>query len=252
MVVLSTLRQSVGALKREPVLVPLLVLAGLPFLAAAVLGHSTEHPAITGSVLSVLLSPFVLGGSYGVAAAALDGRDVTPGAFLAHGAGNYLAILLATLALYAAIVAVVFVSFVLFLVPILNVVVVGLLVAFAILVTFGTQFYDVALVVGDEDVLGAFDRSYAVMKHNFLSVVGYTVVRAGIVLAVAWLVGPAVVGSIPVTLTNGPAGTGLAVTVPFVAPVFAVVLYPYHVAFFQRVERGPGAAEEAYDDPVWE
>lgn len=147
------------------------------------------------NIVTVLVTPFLVGGVYGMAREGLDGTTSFD-TFLREGRENYVSLLVAAIFFALVVFVVAFVGiFAVVFVTILSVGVSGLengvsagalvlpgLVALAFLVVYlltvvFLQFYEAAIVVDDADVLDSFKRSYAFVREQFLSTLGFTVVR---------------------------------------------------------------------------
>lgn len=193
MSVSSAVADSIDALKRNPVL----FVAGLAIalVNSAVLGVQTTASAdsvgllsMGGSFVAQLVSLFFLGGVYAMAQEGLRGQT-TLRTLVAEGKANYLTLLGATLVM----VVVTSVAFV----AIAIVGVGGLLVAgpslggsgvraaallfaglylLGFLPLFFLQFYAVAVVVSDAGVVGSLKRSFALVRRNVLSTLGFDAV----------------------------------------------------------------------------
>jgi hypothetical protein len=193
--VLQALQTALGAAKRNPVV----------FLAAAVFGL-LQLPGIlaqaldplVGSIVSLgvsgltlLVGPFFFGGIIGMANEAIDGRT-SLGTFVREGIDHYLSILVVYLCLFvvnfAVWVVVVFAAlfgglfalgnpgeFGLLPLAVFGVVS-GLAILAYLLVTFAVQFFGHAIVVDDLGAVDGLKRSLWCVRHNLVSVLGYTVV----------------------------------------------------------------------------
>lgn len=100
------------------------------------------------------------------------------------------------------------------------------------------QFIDVAVVIDDKSPVGAFARSWNLVKSGPLSVLGYTVIRGTVTnltvlgplfLLIAFVVGAESVGVNPdIALVLGVAGSVV------IAPVAFTYQMAYHTAYFGR------------------
>ncbi|WP_336023973.1 hypothetical protein [Halobellus salinisoli] len=207
MAVLTALRESPGALVRNPILfVPVLVvmLVQLPVLLL-----QSVNPILAGvasalvSLLSIAAIPFFQGGLLAMADEALDGRT-SFATFLESGKRHYVAILVAYLVLLAVNFTFGMVAFVAGIAgsvlligsgqfggPNLAVLVaLGVVAAIGILayllVVFFLQFYGQAIVLEGRDAVEGLKRSIAVVRENLLSTIGY-VLLAGVVGSLAGL-----------------------------------------------------------------
>lgn len=218
---ISALSDTGGALLRNPVLFGgALVIAVVGTTANAVANFVPVVGLLVG-LLYFFVEPLFAGGLLGMANDAVAG-STTFGAFWEHGKANYVDLLVARLvlgvvtfvaaiALAVALVLVVGLSATpppgtgtdpaaavdavggsvlaaagLYLVALLVALVVGLVI----------QFYPAAIVVGDAGPLESFGYSYRLFRAHPLSVVGYSVVSAVVLVAVV----AAFVGVASVTL----------------------------------------------------
>ncbi|WP_256288499.1 hypothetical protein [Halobellus inordinatus] len=201
MAVLTALRQSPGALLRNPVLfVPILALMIVQFPILLLQSVNPLLASVASAALSLVFvaaMPFVQGGLFAMADEALGGRTALD-TFVAAGKQYYVAILIAYLVLVA--VNFVFGMFgfaasiaggVLFLgsggfqsANLAALAVIGVVVAVALLayllIVFFVQFYGQAIVLEDRDAVDGLKRSVGVVRGNLLSTFGYTVL-AGVV-----------------------------------------------------------------------
>lgn len=217
---ISSLSPAVDALKRNPVL----IVAGLviALVNVGVLAATTLAPATAGLVMGPaslvvqLVAIFFVGGAYAMADESLDGRTRL-GTLVSAGKEHYVTLLGATL-LFVAVSAAVFTF-----VGIVAVVVViavgigfgsmggigagggglavlgGLALVFLALYLLGfvamlfLQFYAPAVVVSGEGAIDALKRSYAVVRHNLLSTLGFDAIIATVMLVgsapTIWLYG---------------------------------------------------------------
>ncbi|MFC7071142.1 hypothetical protein [Halobaculum lipolyticum] len=193
MALLSAFRRTPSTLLRNPVLfVPVLVLSLLqtpqlllqssaPILASVV--------SLAVSALFLVVTPFVQAGLIGMADEALDG-PTSLSTFVAAGKANFVQVFLVYLVLVGVNVAL---GVLVFLAVILGfagvslgggggntaLLVVAALVGVAVVVAylllaFLVQFYGQAIVVDGFDALGSIKHSYAVVRGNLVSVLGYT------------------------------------------------------------------------------
>jgi len=121
--------------------------------------------------------------------------------------------------------------------------VVGLLY---LLVSFFIQFYPVAYVVDDADVIDGFSRSVGLVRSNFVPALGFSLIKLVVgallwvpsiaLVVVAILLGDGATGAemgATATQTGGPAETEMLVLIGFVAYAFLVnvVMIPFRSAF---------------------
>ncbi|MFC5366375.1 DUF7544 domain-containing protein [Salinirubrum litoreum] len=211
MAVLSSLRTALGSLVSNPVLFVASFLIGLvtlPQSALSLLGIPLAPTLL--QLVTYFITPFLLAGLIGMAIEAqADGTAF--GTLTREGKENYVPLLLGTLlrtAIQFAFGIVVFLfGIVAFVVGIggagaiseggldpgallgsLGLVFVAFLL-FAVLpylvVMVLIQFFPVAIVAEDRDVIEAFKRSYGVVRSNVLPTVGYSIVSFGVALIAA-------------------------------------------------------------------
>ncbi|WP_101296424.1 DUF7847 domain-containing protein [Halegenticoccus soli] len=234
---IGSLRTAVGALLGSPVLFLAALVYGLVVLpqnALSLVGVPLLPQLI--QVLTFFVTPFLLAGIVGMAAEAIEDGDTRLGTLVGVGKSRYLTMLLGKLAETAIFVVFFILAFfgVLFavigagvgggfaagnagpaaLLPLLAVV--ALVVIPFLLVTFFIQFFPVAIVVEEAGAVESFKRSYAVVRNNLLSALGYSVVS----LAVSLLLG-APLGGYVLFRSLGASGPGMDATTgaPGAAPV---------------------------------
>lgn len=220
---ISALSTTGRALKRNGVLFAVAFAVTLVNIIPS--GSSAVLPPMEAAVLSVLLSgvllfvaPFFIGGLLSMASEAIGGvtRFET---FVAGGKENYLQLLGAMLlfavlfGVFATVVVVGLTTTAIFAVGMNSagaagpmggnagamgtVALFGLVGGFLMLLPlFFLQFYAAAVVVSDLGVVDSFKRSAGIVRRNFVSTLGYSVIAglAGLVAGVAGL---------PVSMTSG-------------------------------------------------
>lgn len=197
MVVTESFGESIGALRRNPILIVLSILFGLlqlPSLAAQSLGPLASALVSLGfSAIFLLIVPFVFGGMVGLSREALDGT-ANLDTFLQSAKANYLR-LLGAYVLF--VVAISILSFgATFLGGILvgvvgisgaaaggsaaagaavlvGVITVGVVLLVTLVPAFVFQFFAHAIVLDDEGVAGCFKRSAGLVRRNLPTVFGY-------------------------------------------------------------------------------
>jgi hypothetical protein len=275
MVVLHALRTAVAAVRRNPVL--FVVAAAFSLLQLPSLLAQSVHPLV-GSLVSLGVSgvtifvlPFFLGGILGMANEALDGRTST-GTFVREGKAHYLSVLVVYLGLFAVnlvlgfvvVFAAVFGGIFVFghvgqpnlaLLAVLGGV--GLLALLGyLLVAFLVQFFGHAIVVDDLNAVDSIKRSAWCVRHNVVSVLGYTLLTAtggavfGLFGGLFSLLttprpptGPGMNGAAPAATpfpvhlpTVGLAGTlGLAVLLVVLTGVFGGLFAAFSTAFYRGI-----------------
>lgn len=110
-----------------------------------------------------------------------------------------------------------------------------LLVVFAVLVALAVvaQFLDVAIAIGNADVVDSFRESLRLVRTGPGSVVGYTAIRVGFL--VGGLLPPLVVVGLGRPLIGASVATLLGVAVGLVTVALSVtVQWVYHVEYYRR------------------
>ena len=265
MAVLTALRRTPGALQRNPVLfVPVLVvmLFQIPQLVLQTINPLLASVASLGiSLVFIVVIPFIQGGLIGMADEALDGRTSLD-RFVSEGKSNYVSLLVAYLVLLAINFAIGIVGFIAALfggvallanggggprTAVLAVigVIVGLLVLAYLVVVFFIQFYGQAIVIDDLGAVDGLKHSFAVVRRNLVSTLGYSVLvgilggLAGGVFAVAlMLVSPqsTTVLSLPQLSVVGTVGVALLIVV--LGTLFGGFFGVYSVAFYRTIDSG--------------
>ncbi|MFD1572233.1 hypothetical protein [Halorubrum laminariae] len=196
MVVLNALRQTPGALRRNPVLfVPILVLSlfQVPQLALQAVNPLLSSIVSLGlSLVLLVVMPFFQGGLIAMADEALDGKTALR-TFIDAGKANYVSILVAYLALMAVNFVLGMVAFFVGLVGavfvlgsgglasanIATLAVIGLVVAIVVLlyliVLFFLQFYGQAIVLDDMGAVDGLKHSVSVVRQHIVSTLGYSI-----------------------------------------------------------------------------
>ena len=267
MAVLNALRETPGALLRNPVVfVPVLVLM---LFQAPQMVLQTVNPLL-GSVVSLALSllfifvtPFFQAGLIGMADEALDG-PTSIGRFLSAGKANYVSVLVAYLVLVAVNFAVGFVGFVgaifggvalfgdasggpgLAVLAVVGVVAAVGVLAYLLFVFF-VQFYGQAIVVSGLDAVAALKHSVSVVRHHLLSAFGYSVL-VGVFGAVAggvFVLGASLATPQSPHLVAAPQGTllgavAVAALLAVVGSLFGSFFGVFSVAFYRRIDTGAG------------
>lgn len=228
MALLSALRRTPSTLLRNPVLfVPLLVLlllqtpqlllrSSAPLLASLL--------SLAVSAVFLVAAPFVQAGFIGMADEALDGRT-SLSTFVAAGKANFVQVFLVYLLLVGVNLAFGIVAFVAGVVGVVSLypgggtpstpllvaaglVAAAIVVAYLLLV-FVVQFYAQAIVVDGYDALGSVKHSYAVVRRNLASVLGYTLLVGVLGGGFGLVVGLSSVLAAPPTPTTDPFTVGL-------------------------------------------
>ena len=246
---------------------PILLAGGLLFAA---FGELSALAQLGGSVVGFGLSlgfllvwPFVIAGLIGMIDAGLDG-DTGFDRFLAAARSNYLSMLGAFLLFVVTIVAVYIGMFVLTMVVglvggvalfslgdggalgagllLLGLFLASLLVVFLVFVFL--QFLYAAVVVSDAGAIGSLSKSAGLVRANFLSVLGYSVIF--LLLTFVPRIPDTVLFFTAVELPDAEAGTGYAVvSEPMLAlsvalglllgTLAATLAWTYHVSFYRSM-----------------
>lgn len=264
MAALNSLHPAVGALFRNPIIAVVVGLFGLLQLPQLALQPAQPVVAavislgVTGVLIFVM--PFFQGGLLGMADEALGGRTAL-GTLVAEGKANYVALLIAYLAVFAvnAVFSFVVIVGIIFGVVSLSVsdgqsslavlgavAAIGLLFFLAYLViAFFIQFYAHAIVLSDTSLVDGFKRSVDLVRRNLVSVLAYSLIL---------LAGSLVFGGIGgvASMLLSPQSTALPLpelSLPFLAVaavVYVVALAvlggfyaTYSVAFYRSVGATP-------------
>lgn len=280
---LSAARHAASTLGRNPVLfvvaaafavvqVPQILLqwVGLPLVASVF------------NIATVVVTPFLIGGIYGMAWEGLDGTT-SLGTFWRSGRENYVRLLVASIFFALVVFVIAFVgTFLVVLVALFTAgaasleggvgagallvpALVALAIALVVLVAAALlQFYEAAIVVDDEDVLDSLKRSYRFVRANPLGTAGFTLVRWGLTAATSLVTTAFVLARLgidlrnpdsiePETLQNIYAGlsatdVGIFVAMTFVtAAVVGAFTRTYLVAFYVDHREAVPEPEESED-----
>jgi len=234
---LQSLRRVPDVLARNPVLfVPVagyLLLQTPQFFSGAISPQLQSALSLVWSLLTLVLSPFYIGGLFSMVEEALDG-DTQLGTFLDGGKRNYVQLLVGHVILLVVNGVVGFVVAILGVVAFVVVLgsggltsastatlvilgVVGLLIALGYLaLNFFLQFYSQAIVVDGDKAIAAFKRSISLVRENLLVALGFVFVQ-GFISALG--VAPLVV----VSFAQLPALTELAAVPQLSTPVLVVL-----------------------------
>ncbi|MFB6107880.1 MAG: hypothetical protein ABEJ82_03440 [Haloplanus sp.] len=196
---IESLRTSVGALSRNPVV----FLAGLLYAVVVLPQRALQLAQIPFAptalqVVTFFVTPFVVAGLLGMAADALDGEAALD-TLSAVGRDRYVPLLIGTFVRFVIQIAFTVAFVVAALVVVFGtglgagavqggvggvgtgalavaVAVFGVLVLAYVLVFFFVQFFAVAIVVDEADPIEGFKRSVGLVRSNLLSTLGYSVV----------------------------------------------------------------------------
>lgn len=263
MAVLQSLNRVPDALSRNPVLfVPVAgyLLLQLPqFFASALPPELQSAISLLWSLLTVVLSPFYVGGLLSMADEALTG-DTRLGTFVDGGKGNYVQLLIGYVLLIAvngvigfvvAILAVV--AFVVVLgsggfgdasvATLVVLAVVGLVLALAYLtLNFFIQFYSQAIVVDDDDAIPAFKHSISLVRDNLAAAFGFVLLRGLIgfvstvpLVAVSFAQTPAFTGVIGMPQLSTSVLVVVAVVGLLFSTVGSAITATYGISFYREI-----------------
>jgi hypothetical protein len=210
------------------------------------------------SLLMIVFIPFLQGGLIGMSTEALDGHTSLE-TFVDVGKANYVRLLVAYLALLAlnlvlgffVFIAAVVGGFAFFLrgsaeVPLAVLAIVGIVGAIVglvyLVISFFVQFYGHAIVLDDLGPIEGFKRSIRRVRHNLVSVAGYTVlvfVLGGLAGAVfgagSWLTTPETSSMLLGFQLSLPLIVVVAVLIAVIATVAGGFFGIYSVAFYRRL-----------------
>jgi hypothetical protein len=265
MAVLNALRRTPGALQRNPVLfVPVLVLMlfQVPQLVLQSISPLLASVVSLGlSLVFVFVMPFFQAGIIGMADEALDGRTSLE-CFLREGKDNYVSVLVAYLVLVAVNFAIGFAAFIVAIpigfavfsdlhggVGIAVLAVAGLIAVVVVLAyllfVFFIQFYGQAIVIDDLGAVDGLKHSYAVVRRNLVSALGYSALvgilggLAGGVFAIAsMLVSPQSTALLSLPRLPVVATVGVALLVVVLGALFGGFFGVYSVAFYRTIDSG--------------
>lgn len=271
---ISSLTESVGVLRRNPVLFVAAFLAAL-LGSLGTVGQLGGLAATIGlTLLTYLVLPFIIGGMLGMAEEAVGDRTHL-GTFVDEGISNYLSLVGAFLLLFVVFVALSIVFAILTMVIAVvgtfalasgsgagGMAGLGLVAVFGLfallvvaVVAFFLQFFDVAVVVSDEGAVGSLKRSARVARENALAAFGFLVIYTlitllaavpGIWLSVTSMSSPTAVAG-PMAVSQAMAGPTLAELVPVVVATVVIstftsaLLYTYKVSFYTSASRAVAA-----------
>lgn len=272
MAVFTAFRKVPTAIRRNPVLVGLFGVLGLlqtpPVIAQAISPIVTLAVSLAFMVVSLFVAPFVHAGVIGVVDESLTGRTRLR-TFLDAGKRNYVSILGAYLLLVAAFAAFGILTVVGVVMAGVSVgvtgatgsggilVLLGVLalvgLAFAALVLF-TQFYGQEIVLNDASAIGGLKGSVSLVRDNFVSVLGYSVLIAvvGSVLGILVSIPSAVLqqtaqpSDVGAAMPQLPLAAVLGIAVVYVIStvIFGTLFGVYAVAFYNEL-RGRAAPSDA-------
>lgn len=278
MAALQALRPAVSGVVRNPILVAVAALFGLPQLPNLLV--QSGQPILAGLLslgtfaVMVLVLPFFQGGALGMASEALAGRT-SLGTLVTVGKANYVSLLLGYFVLLALNLVFGFLTFMGALVAVVGgsvggsvggdaaaqgiganttllavvaIVGVGLLLAYVV-VTLFIQFYAHAVVLDGTDLVSGFRRSVGLVRSNLLSVIGYTVILGAgslvvgtLAAAASFVFAPQAPGSPTASIVSVDQTPALlvagAVGYVLLVGVFGAFYATYSVAFYERISPG--------------
>jgi hypothetical protein len=265
MVVLNALRQTPGALRRNPVLfVPILIISlfQVPQLALQAVNPLLSSIVSLGlSLVFLVVMPFFQGGLIAMGDEALDGKTALQ-TFIDAGKANYASILVAYLALMAVnfvlgmiaffvgVVGAVFVlgSEGLASANIATLAVIGLVAAIIILLyiilLFFVQFYGQAIVLDDMGAVNGLKHSVSVVRQHLVSTLGYSIlvgvlggVFGGIVGVFSLLLSQESTTAFHLPELSLPILVIIGILALVVSVVFSGLLTVYSVSFYRELTR---------------
>ena len=248
---------------------PILLAGGLAFAALGELGGPVVGTGL--SIAFLLVWPFVIGGMIGMIDAGLDGETGFD-RFLVEARSNYLS-MLGALVLFVLTIGVVYVGMVVLTIVVglvggialfslgdgdalgaglllIGLFLASLLVVFLVFVFL--QFFYAAVAVSDAGAIGSLSKSAGLVRANFLSVLGYSVIFF-LLTFVPWIP-DTVLFFLAVELPDAEAGSGYAVvSEPLLAlsvglglllgTLAATFAWTYHVTFYRStVDKGDGGS----------
>lgn len=259
---LSALSAAIETLKRNPALwgaafLVTVVSFGLTFVQEFLPETTAAVVSLPLSAVTLLVSPFFMGGLLSMAYEGLDGVSRIE-TFVEGGKANYLRLLGAMVLFVVLLFVVVFVS--VLAAGVVAVVVAGasvtggsvmsdpglglgivalfgIVVFLAVLVpVFFLQFYGAAVVVSDLGIVAAFKRSAGLVRRNLVSTLGYTAIAilvgfvSGFAAVVPTLFGNTT-GSAAATGVLPEVGTGVLVAAMAVSLVVTTVISAFGATF---------------------
>ena len=263
MAVFKSLSRVPDALSRNPVVfVPVAgyLLLQLPqFFAGSLSPGLQSGLSLVWSLLTVVLSPFYVGGLLSMADEALDG-DTGAGSFVDGGRDHYVQLLIGYVLLIAVngvigflVAILVVVAFVVVLgsgglgnasaatLAVLGVV--ALLVALAYLaLNFFIQFYSQAIVIDGDDAIPAFKRSVRLVRGNLAAAFGFVLLRGAIgllgaapLVAVSFTQTPALTGLVGLPRLSLPTLVAVAAVGLLLSTLASTVTATYGVSFYRAI-----------------
>lgn len=258
MVLVSAFNDGFAALRANPVL----------FAAGLLVGAGSQLQYVDQFIESPLLSagaslawvigfPFVLGGFIGTARAALEGMDTSLSRFVTTARTHYLRLVLATVVFVVIVLGTVIGLGVVGFVLGIGVMALGAVhetaafaagvgltlvwLALILAVIVFVQFYDAAIVVEDQSVTDSFRRSIALVRSNFKSVVGFSLMWTlllNVFLIPEYLIQLTVTDAGPADVLPVDPGVPIAVLLPVGIVLSAVgfaYLYTVYTAYYLRL-----------------
>ncbi|MCH7660923.1 MAG: hypothetical protein IH933_10205 [Euryarchaeota archaeon] len=257
---INSLSTAVTTLRENPVI----LVGGLFF---AIFGELSVFAQFAGpfaglglTVFWILLWPFVLAGFIGLVHAGLDG-ETSVGRFFSTGRSNYLSMLGATVAFFVLFGTIVAGAVIFAAIAAVGAggtglaIVTGAVIVFlpaAVLYVF-LQFYDTGVVISDTGAIGAFSHSAGLVRRNFLSVIGYSILFW--LLSFAPRLPDMALFFLAVEFPDPEAGQGSAMVVSEPLFVLSVVLgltlgtlaialaWTYHVVYYRSILPEPAGIE---------
>jgi len=203
MSVIGALKRSLTIIWDNPVILGvtfILALFGIPGVAMQGATPESELFMLPGillyALLMILITPFFMAGILGMAGEARKTGATSFSTFTRESKRNYVRLLLGYILFMIIIMAIAMVSIFggifigLMWNPIALLIAVGLAMILTLASSLFLQFFDVGIVLGDYGVIETFKKSFGFAKSKFVSVFGYSILRAfiSIVFAIPTLV----------------------------------------------------------------
>lgn len=261
---ISSFATSFDALRRNPVLLVAAFLAAL-LGSLSMLGQLGGIAVSLGlSLVSMAVTPFIMGGMLGMAEEAVDDRTRLA-TFVDEGVSNYLSLLGAFLVLLGVLLAVTIVFGIISVViavvgtfalasgsgaggvagmgfGIGSVVLVLVFLLGILAVSFFLQFFDAAVVVGGAGAIGSLKHSARFVRANWLGALGFLAIYVVISLLASipsfWLSFQSMGTGTPMAVSQAMGGPTLAEIAPVLVATVVIstftsaLLYTYKVSFY--------------------
>jgi len=273
--ILGSLSAAVKRLRHNPNILAGALVVTLLSGVIALLGFVNPIVANLSSIFWVFVWPFLIAGLLGVIFEARTERAQLT-TLISSGKSHYLSMLGATLLFVVVIFGIVFLSFILTFILLIGAVIgsaegllggglsllllvaiVPLFVLPYILVYMFFQFYDTGIVVGGKSATSSITHSFGLVRQNFLSVFGYTIiffliqaVGYGPGYALLFLGGAEITEAGQWVITSGPLFVvGSLLTLIFGTLAMALA-FTYHVTFYESISSDTGIQESTNGDDM--